>query len=42
MGIFKRFVYYRYTYIHTYIHTYIFDEAGQSLVTQRAGVDIML
>ena len=24
----------------TYIHTYIFDEAGQSLGTQRAGVDL--
>ena len=24
----------------TYIHTYIFDEAGQSLATQRAGVDL--
>ena len=27
-------------YIHTYIHTYIFYEAGQSLATQRAGVDL--
>ena len=26
--------------IHTYIHTYIFDEVGQSLATQRAGVDL--
>ena len=24
----------------TYIHTYIFDEAGQSLANQRAGVDL--
>ena len=26
--------------LHTYIHTYIFDEAGQSLATQRAGVEL--